>query len=84
MPRYAYECACGHTTLKVWPMTFIPKIGVCSACAGVAKRVFSAPQIAVSSQLSEANTRGLAEMDATRKADEKVYDRNWSRRLQSL
>lgn len=83
MPSYVFLCAeCGEVARR-FPMRAVPPAVDCG-CGGQAERVFSAPQVSVSSLYSEANKRGLAEVDATRRADEAIYARNWNRRLQSL
>jgi len=60
-------------------------LGLCSTCEREAKRVFSSPQLVTQPErCSEANKKGLAEMNATAKADEKAYNKRWDRRMQSL
>lgn len=84
MPRYEYVCACGERIVRRFAMREVAAVVSCGRCRGEARRVFSAPQLKTASLYSEANRRGLAELDATRRTDEAVYARNWNRRLQSL
>jgi hypothetical protein len=46
--------------------------------------MFTAPQLKTSSLFSEANQRGLAELDATRRVDETAYAQRWNRPLPDL
>ena len=84
MPRYEYRCACGRAILRVFAMREVPAIIRCEECGGEARRVFTAPQVKTTALYSEANKRGLAELNATRRTDERVYARNWDRRLPKL
>ncbi len=84
MPRYEYRCACGRTVFRVFAMCAFPAVVPCAACGGEAKRLFAVPQLRAATLSSEANQRGLAELDATRRTDEAVYARNWERRLPVL
>lgn len=84
MPRYGYVCACGEPMVRTFAMREVPATAMCARCGKEASRVFAVPQIRVSSLCSEANTRGLAELDSTRWMDERAYARNWNRRLQPL
>ncbi len=84
MPRYDYMCACGGAVVRVFAMREVPAVVACGGCGGEAGRVFGVPQVKSSSLLSEANKRGLAELDSTRRADETRYARNWDRPLPRL
>lgn len=79
MPRYEYRCVCGARLERVCGMREVTATTSCTRCSGEAHRIFSAPQVSVSSLYSDANRRGLAELDATRHTDERIYARNWNR-----
>ena len=84
MPRYRFGCACGKAILQAFAMREVPTGVPCEGCGGEARRVFTAPQVHSGTLSSEANKRGLAELDASRRTDERVYARNWDRRLPKL
>lgn len=65
-------------------MRDVAAVAPCEVCRGEAQRLFSVPQVKAASLYSEANKRGLAELDRTRRTDEWVYARNWSRRLPGI
>ena len=79
MPRYEYACACGERVVRRCTMQEVSAVVSCEACQGTARRIFSAPHVKTASLYSEVNKRGLAEIDATRRTDERVYARNWDR-----
>lgn len=86
--RYAYECSsslCVTIQSHSYPMGSAPSCVNCSACGKIARRVFTAPQLTTQpALLSDANKRGLAEMDSKAKVEDKAYNKRWERRLQSL
>lgn len=84
MPRYEYVCECGERMIGAFAMRDVPEAVKCDGCSGEAQRIFSVPQVKHAALYSDANKRGLAELDASRRLDERVYDRNWGRRLQRL
>ena len=84
MPRYEYVCACGERTIGAFAMRDVPAAVICVGCGGEGRRVFSVPQVKPAALYSDANKRGLAELDASRRLDERVYARSWGRRLQRL
>jgi hypothetical protein len=84
MPRYEFGCACGKAILQAFAMREVPAGVPCGVCGGEARRVFTAPQVNRGTLSSEANKRGLAELDASRRTDERVYARNWNCRLPNL
>ena len=85
MPRYEFYCdKCEQRQAVRYPMGQVPPVVSCEHCPGPAYRIFSAPQVNVSSLHSDANRQGLAEINATAKTDEKFYNKRWDRRMQSL
>lgn len=84
MPRYEFVCECGQGIVESFAMQEVPAVVGCAGCGGKAKRIFAVPQVKTAMLCSEANKRGLAEMDATRRTDERAYTRNWDRRLPGL
>jgi putative FmdB family regulatory protein len=84
MPRYEYECGCGTAVIRIFAMRDVASEVTCAVCGGEARRVFAAPQLKSASLYSEANKRGLVELEATRRTDAQVYARNWDRRLPGL
>jgi len=84
MPRYEYACTCGQAIVRSFAMREVLAVVTCDRCRGEARRVFTAPQLKTVSLCSEANKRGLVELDATRRRDEAIYTRNWDRRLPAL
>ena len=84
MPRYEYQCVCGRAVVRVFAMREFPGMVPCAGCGGEAKRIFAAPQLKRATLFSEANKRGLAELDSTRRTDEAAYARNWDRPLPIL
>lgn len=88
MPRYSYECEdglCVAVESHFFAMGSAPSCVNCSACGKIARRVFTAPQLTTQpALLSDANKRGLAEMDSKAKVEDKAYNKRWDRRLQSL
>ena len=84
MPRYEYGCICGRTVVRAFAMREFPAAVPCGGCGGEAGRVFAVPQLRMSALCSEANKRGLTELDSTRRTDDLVYKRNWDQRLPSL
>jgi len=85
MPRYEFHCdKCDVLQTVRYPMGQVPPVVSCEHCPGPAYRVFSAPQVNVCSLYSDANKRGLAEMDAKSPFEEKAYNKRFDRRMQSL
>ncbi len=84
MPRYEYRCACGAKSVRFFAMREVCAAVRCGTCDGEARRMFTAPQLKTSSLFSEANQRGLAELDATRRVDETAYAQRWNRPLPDL
>lgn len=84
MPRYEYRCACGEAVIRVFAMREVAAIVPCEECGGEAMRVFAVPQVKTAALHSEANKRGLAELDVSRRTDDLAYARNWDRRLPKL
>lgn len=86
--RFAYECEnplCVTVQSHSFAMGSAPTCVNCSACGKIAKRVYTVPQLNTQPALfSDENKRGLAEMDAKAKVEEKAYNKRWNRRMQSL
>jgi putative FmdB family regulatory protein len=86
MPRYDFECkTCDVVLTKHCSMHDIPTSVACDFCGREAKRVFSVPQLVTQPELcSDANKKGLAEMNAKAKVEDAAYGKRWDRRLQAL
>ena len=84
MPRYEYGCKCGQRITGTFAMRDVLAVVGCSGCGSEARRLFTVPQLKTSTLCLEANTRGLAELDSTRRTDEQAYTRNWNRRIPRL
>jgi putative FmdB family regulatory protein len=86
MPRYNFECKpCEMVFTTPYAMLSVPPSSACVTCGREAKRVFTAPQLVTLPELcSDANKKGIADLNATAKTDEKAYNKRWDRRLQSL